>query len=331
MKNTLMNKTKLKFHFNGYAYIAHLATIGHDKMVEKGIEESPEVIYQAIYGYGVAENIKAMKTLISESQDKMKATKMAIRGLVRGHHLEELYKIKDYRNYKADIVFGYAQATNEHIVSNIVNKDPSLFKVAVQGYASVGYARALLDLVRGTQFYGEAIFQASKAGHVGLVNQLLEEVGFREDLNSVVNKEKIRLLGFLNKALSGYCKGFHLEAAADLLTKGGNIQTALDALKVEGKPCLDSYIGLYILTPDEKSKALLEQIQTELTLNDASLSSAQMKMIKKLQGEYRRSDSSFVSFLSELSSEGLSVFEVFDDYFSPTSVSRNSSKEGLWE
>lgn len=319
MKNTLMNKTKLEINFNGYSYIAHLATIGNDAMVEKEVKESLDAIYHAIYGYGVVANIEAMETLISESQDKTKATTMAVRGLVRGNHLDALYKIRDYRNNRADIVFGYAQAGNEAMVGAMVNKEPVLFEAAVKGYASVGNDTALLSLLKGTRFYGEAIFQAARAGHVHLVNQLLEIVSLSQDLSSEYI-EKIRLLGFLNKALSGYCKGFHLEASSDLLIKGANIQTALDALKVRGKPCLDAYIGLYIVTPDEKSPALLEQIQTEFNIDDASLSSDQVETIQKLQEEYRKSGATWVSFLSDLSSEGLNVFKELDDYFSPTPI-----------
>ncbi|MDA0778757.1 MAG: hypothetical protein O3C19_06825 [Bacteroidetes bacterium] len=305
MKHILMNKAKHEMNVNGYSYVAHFATIGNHIMVVKEIGESPATVYQAIYGYGVAANIEAMQKLISECPNKSKATKMAVRGLVRGNHMEELYKIKDYRNYKADIVFGYAQAGNEEMVATMVDNNPTLFEMAVQGYASAGNEKALLDLVKGSRFYGEAISQAATAGHVGLVNQLLEAIGLSEDLSSVGDKENIRLLGFLNKALSGYCKGFHLDAVGNLLTKGANIQTALDALKVEGMPCLDAYIGLYVATPDEKSQDLLKQIETELTLADASMSDSQVETMKKLQGEYSKSGTTFVSFLSELPSEGL--------------------------
>lgn len=317
MKTTLLNKTKHEINFNGFTYAAHLAAVSNEKMVAKVIGESSIAAYQAIYGYGVAGNTKAMQALIHDCSDKAKATRMAIRGLVRGNHLEELYKIKDYRNYKVDIVFGYAQAGNEAMVATMVNKDSALFEAAVQGYASVGNETALLDLVKGTHFYGEAISQAAKAGQVDMVNQLLQAVRFSEDLSGVEYKEKIRLLGFLNKALTGYCKGFHLEAAGDLLAKGANIQTALDTLKVGGMPCLDAYIALYIVTPSEKSEALLEQIQTELTLNDASPSSSQIEEIEKLQSEYSKSGSTLVSFLSDLSSVGVNVLEELDDYYSP--------------
>jgi len=325
MKSTLLNKTKQEINFNGYSYVTHLAAVGNDKMVTKEIEASPTSTYQAIYGYGVAANVQAMQALISDCPDKTKATRMAIRGVLRGNHMEELYKIRDYRNYKTDIVFGYAQAGNEDMVATMVNKDPALFEAAVQGYASVGN-EALLDLIKGTHFYEEAISQAAKAGHVSLVNQLLEAVGFTEDLSSADNRERIRLLGFLNKALSGYCKGSHLEAAGDLLAKGANIQVALDALKVGGKPCLDAYIALYLATSDKTSKALLEQIQTELILDDASLSSSQVETIQKLQEEYSKSGSTLVSFLSDLSSEGVNVFEELDDYFSPKQSSKSSDK-----
>lgn len=325
MKSTLLNKAKQEINFNGYTYVAHLAAVGNDKLMTKEIGESPTTASQAVYGYGVAANVKAMQALISECTDKTKATRMAVRGLVRGNHLKELYKIKEYRNYKADIVFGYAQAGNEGMVATMVNKEPALFEAAVQGYASVGNDAALLDLVKGTQFYGEAISHAAKAGHVDLVNQLLDAVGFSEDLDSVNDKEKIRLLGFLNKALSGYCKGFHLEAAGNLLKKGANIQTALDALKVGGKPCLDAYIGLYVASPDEISQDLLDQIQTELTLDEASLSSSQVATIKKLRTDFGKSGSTVVSFLSGLPSGGLNVFEELDDYYNGF-VAKNSSR-----
>lgn len=327
MKSKLITNMKNEINHNGYSYLAHAAAIGNDKMVIKGLKESPLAAYQAIYGYAVAGNIKSMDQLVSDCSDKTKAMKMVVRGLVRGNHLEDLYKIKSYNKYKADIVFGYAQAGRESMVAILVNREPSLFEAAVQGYASAGHADLLIDLLEGTQFYGEAISQAAKAGHVALVNQLLAKVGFSEDLTRVSELEKIRLLGFLNKALSAYCKGHHLEAAGDLLKKGGNIQMALDALKVGGKPSLESYIGLLLATPSEKSAALLEHIKVEFALEeDTSLSSFPAEPVKRLQEEFKDSKLTLVSFLSEGSSERVNVLEVLDDYFSPKQSSPDLGK-----
>ena len=320
MKNELMINTKNQINFNGFSYVAHLAASGNDKLVNKRIEESPGTVDQAIYGYAISAHITQMEKLISECPDKTKAMKMAVRGLVRGNYLDELYKLKDYKAYKADIVFGYAQAGNQDMVAMLVNKDPSLFESAVHGYALTGRSKPLLDLIKGTRFYGDAIYQAAKAGHVELVNQLLAEVGFTAQMvltPSTNSTEEIRLLGFLNKALSGYCKGYHLEHASNLLIKGANIQAALDELKIAGKLSLAAYMGLFIVTPELKSKSLFDQIQRELSLLDeVSLSSDQVENLKKLNKEYFSKEGlTWVAFLSDSSEAESDGFEVIDKFF----------------
>lgn len=315
MKNKLINQVKNETNCNGYSYIAHVAAIGNHNMVLKEIAEDQTKAYQAIYGYATSANIKSMQELMDICSNKTKCIKMAIRGLVRGNHMKALYTIKNYNNYKADIVFGYAQQGKEDMVAMLVNREPSLFENAVQGYASAGHVAPLLELINGTEFYGESIYQAAKAGHVELVNNILAEVGFNDELSIVSEKEKIRILGFLNKAISGYCKGFHLEEAGCLLKKGGNIQIALDALKVEGKPSLEAYIALYLVTSGEKSQALLEQMKVEFSIEDISLSPDQVDNIEKLHDEFIGSNSNMFEFISGLSSKGENILEDLDEYY----------------
>lgn len=317
MKNELISIIKNQINVNGYSYIAHLAAISNENMVEQEIKKSPAVIYDAIYGYATVENIESMQQLIGQCSDKTKGLKMAIRGLVRGKHLDELYKIKNYREFKADIVFGHAQAGEQKMVAAMVQRDVSLFEAAIQGYGSTGRADELLDLVKGTCFYEEALYQAAKAGHAKLVNKLLAECGLSDKAitNGLVTKEEINLFGFLNTALTGYCHGYHFEHAGNLLAKGAGQQTALDELKIDGMPSILAYSALFIATPTDTSEALLKQIQTELALLKQSLSNERVEEMRKLQTEYlSTSDLSVLAFAAELpaSARALNSLEQLD-------------------
>ncbi len=318
-KDTLIINLRNRVNFNGYSYIAYLATQNKNDLVSELTVESPEAVYQAIYGYAVVNNSTQINYFINTSIDKNRAKKMAFQGLARGNHLAELYTKEDYKSYKTDIVFGLAQAGTQQIVTALVNKEPSLLEAAVQGYACGGHSLLLLDLVKGTQFYTHAIYHAAQAGHNELVDKLLTQCGMHQKaMNTTPNtKEEIRLFGFLNTAVAGYCKGYHLDLVAHLILKGADIQTALDKLKIGNKPCLDSYFGLLIVTPQNKFELIYEQIQKELHILNTSVSPKHIDNIKTLHNEYlSASNSNLLAFLSDNPViKDTNILEQLDGYY----------------
>ena len=240
-------------------------------------------------------------------------------GLAQGGHLSELHKIAELSNYKGELIIGYALAGNVKQVATLANRSPEHFNLAIKGYALAGHQTALLELVAGTRFYGDAIFYAAKAGHVRLVEKILEQAGVHlaGENQQITKSEQVRQQGFINQAITGYCQGLHLVAAADLLADGGNIQTALDGLKFKGQPDLAAYsLLLMTVADDDVYQALLQAIKQEFAiLPSLALSDSQIEDIASLRLAYQQQDtSSLLGFLTEQLSEPSAqvAFELLD-------------------
>ena len=318
-QKTLLDFIKTKINLNGFSYLSHMATSEYDNSVSLWLQENKADAPKAVYGYAVSGNIENMNKLLETYPDDKKLIGQAIRGLARSNLMDHLHAIDGYRAYNKYIVLGLAEGGHFKSVARIVNRHTDLFNLQAQGYANGGHQEELLSLIEGTRFHGDAVFHAAKAGHVQLVGVILEQFSVEEDtvLGVPSSKAEITMLAGLNRALEGFCKGYHYEAAHQLLLKGANIQTALDGLKINGQPNIIAYASLLITAPDELYDSIFDAIQTEFSLSKLTLSDEQIKDIHDLRNAYQEMFVDLLSLLTNLSGKKISFndFEKLDRYY----------------
>lgn len=258
----LLNHIKRRVHHNGYSYLAHLAITGRDEAVIQWLEETPTARKEAIYGYATMGNSQRLNEYMSNAGTTERDT--ATMGLSRGKHITLLNQLTKYAPSEKPLILGYAQGKHELEVSSMINKKPYHFPLAVEGYASGGQSTELFNLISGTSHYKYAIYYAAKNGHKHIVDTLLQQID-SSDAHS-----KIQMAGFMDIAIIGYCHGFHLKPAIDLLNKDGTtIQNALDALETADPNATKlSYLCLMLLAHTEDiNEKLREGIQSNRRAN----------------------------------------------------------------
>lgn len=236
-KDTIYKKAVLTFCFDGFSLVSFLAS-QRDKNVSSWLQWGGK-IEDAAYGYALGgHNDLLAKTLaLCPKEKQIEVRRYAMRGLARAGHTTTIYQMDDYRSYKADLVMGFAQAGEKDKVNFFLSHDVTLFPWAVRGYASANQKAHLTQLITGTCYYSQAIYEAAKAGYDDLVDDLLSQCGVHLTALTLFNRpgamashDDINAYALLNHALSGYVRGRHFNKAVGLLEIGASITHAIFSL-----------------------------------------------------------------------------------------------------
>ena len=283
LMDKLLQSLVYKLNYQGLSYIVYLAMQGNDKKIVPYLTDShSKHFYDAIYGYACIDNQPRVKQLIAKAKDRYQAIKRAVNGYARFDHHSSLETLPSLSVYKSQLIQAYAIAGKQDLVASMVNQNMTLFHQAIIGYSMGGHRDFLLDLLKGTNLYSNAIYYAAKSGNKALVTDLHLVCGIEK--NEIIepllsNKESIQKFYFLNQAISGYCSGGHLKAVAELLARGGDKLSALDALKEQSMPNINLYSCLLAMIDNDDLFANIKNLIDE----EFELASAEMPNINTWQ------------------------------------------------
>ncbi len=278
---------------NGMNLTSYLAEQGDDKAVQKLIALGGK-LEDAVYGYAMAGNKEQLIDLLEtcpQSQHAACIGKM-VRGFARTGRFDEIYEVKDFRQYKDDLLIGLAQSGNQTKVTPLLDRDITLFAKVVEGYASCNQSQLLTKLIKGTSYYSLAIYHSTRSGHTELVKDLLGQCGIDPDYrfnNSTspapTTIKDINAYALLNSALKGYVAGRHFNEAVKLLERGASItQCVLDLKETNGLPSHELYFAFLAHVKDSalRETVLNKMVNQATVMESLKITQANKEKLEKI-------------------------------------------------
>lgn len=301
-KMGIIQSAFLEQEVNGKNLVSYLAEQGNDNAVQKLIALGGK-LEDAVYGYALAGNTEQLAKLLEICPTSQLAVCMGkmVRGFARANLFDEVYAIKEYRQYKNDMLIGLAQSGNQVKVTSLLDRDISLFAQVVEGYASGNQGQLLTKLIKGTSYYPLAIYHAARSAHTDLVNDLLGQCGINSDyrFNGVTSpsSKDINAYALLNWALKGYVVGRHFKDAVKLLERGASVtQCVLDLKDVNGLPSHELYFAFlaHINEPALRGMVLNQMMTQASIMESLKMTEAHQKTLEQVITCMNESDLNYV-------------------------------------
>lgn len=208
------------------------------KLIDLGWKEE-----DAVFGYALAGQQKPNESHYPGS---------VIRGYARGgiRDYADICSMEAYLDNREYAVLGFAEAGKNKEVILLLSEDISLFEHAVIGYASCNHKDLLLQLISGTRYYPQAVYNAARSRHNLLVDFLLAQFSASDNHDS--------LDYLMNFAAKGYVAGCHFAEASILLDKGASVSQCVAECLPKAELCLALAAHVKDL---EKRKKILERAE----------------------------------------------------------------------
>ena len=301
-KVSIIQSAFLEQEVNGKNLISYMAEQENDNAVQKLIALGGK-LEDAAYGYAMAGNKEQLAKLLELCPISQLAVCMGkiVRGFARAGLFDEIYAIKEYRQYKNDMLIGLAQSGNQVKVTSFLDRDITLFAQVVEGYASCNQGQLLTKLIKGTSYYPVAIYHAARSAHTDLVNDLLGQCGINSDYRfngaTSPSSKDINAYALLNWALKGYVTGRHFDDAVKLLERGASVtQCVLDLKDMQGRPSHELYFAFlaHVNAPALRAMVLNKMMNQATVMESLEMTAANQETLEKVITCMNESDLNYV-------------------------------------
>jgi hypothetical protein len=259
---------------DGYGYQSMLAKEGEYEVLDRLHRENNLDLSQILYGCAVRGDIDKIEAWQPSKDEYLPDI---IRGLARGQHIatiDLLYSVKEQREHLGHQIHGYAQAG----VANsweLTRTNPHHFRAYVQGLAEGGHD-ILLDVIRNTAFYGEAVFHAACQNHKTLVDRVIDQAKTFPKRKSIIKE-------LLNQAVRGYCQGMHYQHVSEMIHQGVDLSAVHQGLMINAMPNPLCYMGMLAIYNEENFRDFLDHSTVTLDLAGKKLPDDYLELRKEYQ------------------------------------------------
>lgn len=269
----------INLQYHGLTLVSCLAQ--HEKIdaLEKVIALGAK-IEDVIYGAALANNTELIKKYLGEHPSESYISS-AIRGYSRAGNFNAIYKLPGYKNHLDERILGASQGGFSKQIESWLLKDYGLLSAAVKGYVDATDYTPLLNILKGTSLYPQAIYFAARSGCTSLVDILLAECGVKKDTKYPLHSDKTQVQlsarSYLNQAANGYVAGNHYQEAAKMLEAGADISLCVSEIGTYSN--LEPFLALYCaINEGETEKSLLETIELRLSIDDKKIPPETLKI-----------------------------------------------------